>query len=304
MSEPDPIPHWPGESISLGAYSVYLRSVPDQGGEPALCVHGLAGSSRNWTDLMDLLRPGLAADALDLPGFGDSPPRPDRRYSIAASAQTVAALIECRYITKGRGPVHLIANSLGGAVAVKVAATRPELVRTLTLISPALPDSRPRLDLIRFPVICLPYVGTRLLRKYEALPPPTRVADVIATCYSDPARFPAARFAAEVAELTRRDTLDYPMAALVGSIRTLTAEFFRARAWRDAARITAPSLVIYGSHDRLVAPRMARRAARAFRDARILVLPRTGHLAHMEHPAQVAAEIQALVREFPLPPAG
>jgi pimeloyl-ACP methyl ester carboxylesterase len=295
MSEPDPIPHWPGESISLGAHSIYLRSVPDQGGEPALCVHGLAGSSRNWTDLMDLLRPGLAADALDLPGFGDSPPRPDGRYSIAASAQTVAALIECRYITKGRGPVHLIANSLGGAVAVKVAATRPELVRTLTLISPALPDSRPRLDLIRFPVICLPYVGTRLLRKYETLPPPTRVADVIATCYSDPARFPAARFAAEVAELTRRDTLDYPMAALVGSIRTLTAEFFRAGAWRDAARITAPSLVIYGRHDRLVAPRMAGRAARAFRDARILVLPRTGHLAHMEHPAQVAAEIQALV---------
>ena len=302
MSEPDPIPHWPGESISLGAQSVYLRSVPDQGGEPALCVHGLAGSSRNWTDLMGLLRPGLAADALDLPGFGDSPPRPDGRYSIAASAQTVAALIECRYITKGRGPVHLIANSLGGAVAVKVAATRPELVRTLTLISPALPDSRPRLDLIRFPVICLPYVGTRLLRKYEALPPSTRVADVIATCYSDPARFPAARFAAEVAELTRRDTLPYPTAALVGSIRTLTAEFFRTRAWRDAARITAPSLVIYGRHDRLVDPRMAGRAARAFRDARILVLPRAGHLAHMEHPAQVAAEIQALVGNSRLRP--
>ena len=67
-----------------------------QGVEPALCVHGLAGSSRNWTDLMDLLRPALAADALDLPGFGDSPPRPDGRYGIAAYAQTVAALIERR----------------------------------------------------------------------------------------------------------------------------------------------------------------------------------------------------------------
>jgi len=93
MSEPEPIPHWPGQPIDLGDHRVYLRSVPDEGGEPALCVHGLAGSSRNWTDLMDLLRPGLAADALDLPGFGDSPPRPDGRYSIAASAQTVAALI-------------------------------------------------------------------------------------------------------------------------------------------------------------------------------------------------------------------
>ena len=308
MSEPDPIPHWPGEMVRLsGDHQVYVRSTPEDEGEPALCLHGLAGSSRNWTDLMDLLRPRLAADALDLPGFGDSPPRPDGRYSVAALVQTVTALIERR----DRGPVHLVANSLGGAVAVKVAATRPELVTTLTLVSPALPDWRPRLDLIRFPVVCLPRVGTRLLRKYGTLPPENRVADVIATCYSDPARFPPARFATEVAELARRDTLDYATAALMGSIRTLTAEFFRVRhtAWRDAARITAPTLVIYGSHDRLVDPRMAGRAVHAFSGARIVVLPRTGHLAHMEHPVQVAAEISVLleagrVREFPLAPAG
>jgi len=308
MTEPDPIPHWPGESISLGDHQVYVRSVPDgarnhgdhgvyggHGVEPALCVHGLAGSSRNWTDLMDLLRPALAADALDLPGYGDSPPRPDGRYNIAAHAQTVTALIERRR----QSPVHLIANSLGGAVAVKVAATRPDLVKTLTLISPALPDSRPRLDLVRFPLMSLPRVGARLLRKYGALPPEARVADVIATCYSDPGLFPAARFAAEVAELSRRDTLDYADAALLGSIRALTAEAFRRRAWRDAARITAPTLVIYGSDDRLVDPRMAGRAARAFGGARIVVLPRTGHVAHMEHPAQVAAEIGALVPGIP-----
>jgi pimeloyl-ACP methyl ester carboxylesterase len=301
----EPIPHWPGELVRLSAgHQVYVRSVPDDKkaaaaqGQAALCVHGLAGSSRNWTDLMDLLRPGLAADALDLPGFGDSPPRPDGRYSIAALAQTVTALIEHR----NRGPVHLIANSLGGAVAVKAAATRPELVTTLTLISPALPDSRPRLDLIRFPVMSVPRLGPRLLRKYEALPPQARVADVITTCYADPALFPPARFAAEVTELARRDTLPYASAALVGSIRTLTAESLRAgrhTAWRDAARITVPTLVIYGSHDRLVPSRMAGRAARTFRGARIVVLPRTGHVAHMEHPAQVADEIGVLLAGIP-----
>jgi pimeloyl-ACP methyl ester carboxylesterase len=308
------IPHWPGELVSLGDYQVYVRSTsldipqpvtPDSdntkleypGGngsarEAALCVHGLEGSSRNWTDLMDLLRPGLACDALDLPGFGDSPPRPGGRYSIAAFAQTVIALIERR----GRGPVHLIGNSLGGAVCVKAAAARPELVRTLTLISPALPDSRPRPDLLRFPVICLPRVGTRLLRRYQALPPENRVADVITNCYSNPALFSRARYATEVAELSRRDSLGYATAALVGSIRTLTAETLRIgrhSAWRDAARI----------------------AARAFSDARIVVLPRTGHVAHMEHPGVVAAEIRVLLaaasqsaagrtREFPLAPAG
>ena len=307
MTEPDPIPHWPGESVSLGDHQVYVRSVPGgalnhegHGVEPALCVHGLAGSSRNWTDLMDLLRPALAADALDLPGYGDSPPRPDGRYGIAAYAQTVTALIERRR----QSPVHLIANSLGGAVAVRVAAARPDLVKTLTLISPALPDSRPRLDLVRFPLMSLPRVGARLLRRYQLLPPEARVADVIATCYSDPGLFPAARFATEVTELSRRDTLDYADAALLGSIRALTAEAFRAgrqRAWRDAARITAPVLVIYGSHDRLVDPRLAGRAAHAFPGARIVVLPRTGHLAHMEHPAQVAAEIDVLLAGIPAP---
>jgi pimeloyl-ACP methyl ester carboxylesterase len=323
----DPIPHWPGELVSLGDHRVYVRTAPadnPQTGpptaepappEPALCVHGLEGSSRNWTDLMDLLRPRLACDALDLPGFGASPPRPDGRYSIAALARTVTALIE----RTGRGPVHLLGNSLGGAVCVKVAATRPDLIRTLTLISPALPDSHLRLDLLRFPLMSVPGVGVRLLRRLQRTPAEHRVADVIANCYSDPARFPPARLAGEVAELTRRDTLDYPAAALIGSIRTLTAETLRAGgrpAWRDAARVTAPALVIYGSDDRLVHARMAGRAARAFPDARIVVMPSTGHVAHMEHPRLVAAEIAVLLdaarrtgqpgraRECPLTPAG
>ena len=306
MSEP--IPHWPGRPVPLGDHEVYVRGVPPGPGEPALAVHGLEGSSRNWTDLMDRLRPALACEAVDLPGFGDSPPRPDGRYSIAALAQTVTALIG----KLGRGPVHLIGNSLGGAVCVKIAAGRPDLVRTLTLVSPALPDSRPRLDLLRFPVMSLPLVGTRVLRRLWVTPPEYRVADVIATCYCDPARFPPERFATEVAELTRRDSLGYGEAVLVGSLRTLTAETMRVgrrSAWRDAARITAPSLVIFGSHDRLVDPRMAGRAAHAFAHGRIVVLPRTGHLAHMEHPHLVAAEIEALLamapqREFPLTPAG
>jgi pimeloyl-ACP methyl ester carboxylesterase len=295
----DPIPHWPGRLVPLGDQRVFVRSAPAPAepahAEPVLCVHGLEGSSRNWTDLMDLLRTGLACDALDLPGFGDSPPRPDRRYSIAALAQTVTAFIQ----KQTNGPVHLIGNSLGGAVCVKVAAARPDLAKSLTLISPALPDLRPRLDLLRFPVIGLPRVGPRLIRQYQTVQPPERrVAAVIATCYSNPGLFPQARFAAEVAELNRRDSLEYAAAALVGSARALTAEFLRKgrrSAWRDAARVTAPTLVIYGQHDRLVDPRAAGRAAHRFKDARIVVLPRTGHVAQMERPALVAAEIGILL---------
>jgi pimeloyl-ACP methyl ester carboxylesterase len=309
----DPIPHWPGRLIDLGDHQVYVRSTPEPDStdleypraespgpvpaappERALFVHGLEGSSRNWTDLMDLLRPVLACDAVDLPGFGDSPPRADGRYSIAALARTVVALIEKQPTQK----VHLVGNSLGGAVCVKVAATRPELIRSLTLISPALPDSRPRLDLIRFPVMSLPRVGSRLVRQYQVLPPERRVADVITTCYGEPERFQQARFATEVTELSRRDELGYAASVLIGSVRTLTAEFLRRgrhSAWRDAARVTAPTLVIYGSRDRLVDARMAGRAAHQFADARVVVLPRTGHVAHMERPAAVADELGILL---------
>src|SRR5262249_46617097 len=204
---PESAPHWPGRMVSVGDHEVFVRSAPaSSDAEPALCVHGLEGSSRNWTDLMDLLRTRLACDALDLPGFGDSPPRPDGHYSIAALAQTVIALIQ-----KQAEPVHLIGNSPGGAASVKVAATRPELVQPLTLISPALPDLRPRLDLVRFPVVGLPRLGPRLIRQYQAaLPPERRVAAVIATCYSNPGLYPQARFAAEVPELSRRDSLASP----------------------------------------------------------------------------------------------
>ena len=96
----EPIPHWPGRLVSVGDHGVgdhevFVRSapVPDTDAEPALFVHGLEGSSRNWTDLMDLLRSRLACEAMDLPGFGDSPPRQDGSYSIAALAQTMIALI-------------------------------------------------------------------------------------------------------------------------------------------------------------------------------------------------------------------
>jgi pimeloyl-ACP methyl ester carboxylesterase len=332
--------------VSLGDHQVFLRGVPSEGAgledpaapgtgpEPALCVHGLEGSSRNWTDLMDELRPRLACEAVDLPGFGASPPRPDGRYSVAALARTVAELIERRgpsgpgapgapgASSAPSGPVHLIGNSLGGAVCLKIAATRPELVRTLTLISPALPDLRPRLDLLRFPLLALPGVGTRLARQVQAtMPPERRVAEVIATCYGDPTLFPPQRFAGEVDELTRRDSLEYAIAVLAGSARALVAETLRVgrgTAWRDAARVTAPSLVIYGARDRLVDPRAAGRAAHAFPNARIVVLPHTGHVAMMERPHQVAAEIGVLLasaqadqadqaskaREFPLTPAG
>ena len=298
-----PIEPWPGRLVQLESGEVFVRTSPAQpGAEPALFVHGLGGSALNWTDLMGLLSepvPGhpnavpLACEALDLPGFGFSPVPPAGDYSLAARAATVISLIEKR----GNWPVHLVGNSLGGAISTRVAARRPDLVRSLTLVSPALPDLRPRLLPLRLALVSTPGVGRWLLNRMMAMPPELRTDRSIAELYADPSRMQPERRDAAISEVIRRDSLGYTADVLLGSTRALVAEYARpgpGSLWRDAARVTAPTLVVHGSHDRLVNPSTAGRAARSFRTGRVVVLPRTGHVAMMERPDLVAAEM----REF------
>jgi pimeloyl-ACP methyl ester carboxylesterase len=315
-----PIPAWPGHLVSVGATEVFLRTAPaEPGAVPALFVHGLSGASTNWTDLMDLLRrpdadeaagpgdldtgwprwPGghpLACEALDMPGHGHSPPAPNGDYSVRAQAEVVARLIEVR----GRGPVHLIGNSLGGAVSTKLAATRPDLVKTVTLISPALPDLRPRTVPARITALSIPGVGPWMIRRVSKLSARQRVALTLRDVYFDPAIVHPDRLAEEVAEIERQSALGYVAEAVLKSANGVVAEYLRrgpTALWREAAQITADVLAIYGSHDRLVDPRMAARAARTFQHVRVVTLPRTGHVAMMEHPAEVAREMRIMLTD-------
>jgi pimeloyl-ACP methyl ester carboxylesterase len=273
----------------------------------------MAGDTTNWTEFMAALAADFDCSALDLPGYGWSPPPATMAgYSVAALAATVTRLIE----QQGRGPVHLVGNSFGGLISVRVAASRPDLVRTLTLISPAMPDPLIRPALARFPLLGLPAVGDWLLRRTDAFPAQARVWGVVSMVFHDPGAVRPERLREAVAEMERRDQLGYANQALQGSARAITVEYLRPQlargnAWRLARAVRCPVLAIYGSHDQLVNPKMARRAARAFRDARVIVLPYTGHVAQMEQPARVAAEFRelaraagAVARGMPAEPAG
>ena len=303
-----PVPHWPGRMVKLGANEqVYLaETAPSvhENKDLVLCLHGMSGAATNWTDLMAELAPDFDCAAVDLPGSGHSAP-PARRsgYSIRALAATVIRLIE----TLGRGPVHLVGNSMGGAVSIRVAAARPDLVQTLTLISPVLPDRRPHAKTLHFPVLTLPFLGPWLVRCWTRMPAENRVAGVYRACCYDPAVLHPDRFAQEVAALRGRDQLHYDAATLVGAARTLVAETLTlgpCSLWRAAGQITAPTLVLFGSHDRLMSPDLAVPAARAFGNARVEVLPSTGHIGQMERPGTVAARFREMVERSGMPDAG
>ncbi|MFE2230802.1 alpha/beta fold hydrolase [Streptomyces kronopolitis] len=262
--------------------------------EPALYVHGLGGSSQNWSDLMPLLADRLDGEAVDLPGFGLSPPPDDGNYSVSAQARALIRHLDAA----GRGPVHLLGNSMGGAAATRVAAVRPDLVRTLTLISPALPELRPQRTAVPTALLAVPGIARLFSRLTHDWTPERRTREVLALCYGDPGRVSPEGFNSAADEYARRLELPYFWEVMERSARGLVNAYTlggQHNLWRQAERVLAPTLLVYGGRDRLVSFRMARRAAAAFRGARMLTLPEAGHVAMMEYPEAVARAVRELL---------
>ncbi|MFJ8693924.1 alpha/beta fold hydrolase [Streptomyces roseolilacinus] len=285
-------------SVELPGLTLNVRYRPSgtPGRAPALYVHGLGGSSQNWSALMPLLGDVLDGEAVDLPGFGVSPPPDDGNYSVTGHARAVIRLLDAG----ARGPVHLIGNSLGGAVATRVAAVRPDLVRTLTLVSPSLPELRAQRG--AWPTALLAVPGTarlfsRLTRNWTA---EQRVRGVLALCYGDPGKVTDEGLLAAVEEMERRLRLPYFWDAMARSARGIVDAYTlggQHNLWRQAERVLAPTLLVYGGRDQLVSYRTARRAATTFRDARLLTLPEAGHVAMMEYPEAVARAVRELIAD-------
>ncbi|WP_329146678.1 alpha/beta hydrolase [Streptomyces sp. NBC_01456] len=262
--------------------------------EPALYVHGLGGSSQNWSDLMPLLADRLDGEAVDLPGFGLSPPPDDGNYSVSAQARALIRHLDAA----GRGPVHLLGNSMGGAAATRVAAVRPDLVRTLTLISPALPELRPQRTAVPTALLAVPGIARLFGRLTHDWTPERRTREVLALCYGAPGRVSPEGFNSAADEYARRLELPYFWEVMERSARGLVNAYTlggQHNLWRQAERVLAPTLLVYGGRDRLVSFRMARRAAAAFRGARMLTLPEAGHVAMMEYPEAVARAVRELL---------
>ena len=269
-------------------------------------MHGLGGSSQNFTDVAALLADRFDGQAVDLPGFGYSDP--SRRYSIPAFADRLIAYLEYA----DRGPVHLVGNSLGGSISVRVAALRPDLIRTLTLISPAMPFLDPRRTAQGpvLPMLALPLADRLFAWGMARMTVEEMAEQVLAACFGDTTR--VTRSAGP--RRSRRSGCGTPSRtipkAYLGTLRGLVSSFVRAylpgmnSQWRLAARITAPTLVVGGLNDKLVDPRVPAQVARAIPDSRLLILPGVGHVAQMEVPRMVARAIVGLLDDVGSPLAG
>ncbi|HVE99242.1 MAG TPA: alpha/beta fold hydrolase [Mycobacteriales bacterium] len=294
--DPDLV-EWPGSTVAVGSRSLYVRRAGSSGAAPAVFVHGLGGSSTNWTDLMALLSAHVDGHALDLPGFGRSPAPVDGRYDLDAHVAAVAGYIE----EVGLAPVHLFGNSLGGAVTTRLASERPDLVRTLTLVSPALPSLRPvKGGDPTLGMLLVPGLSNVVRRRLERTSPEERLQTLLEIVFADPTRIPAHRLAQATAEIRRRQSLPWTTSALVGSLRGIVRAYLDRSSrglWQQAARVPVPTLLVYGKQDRIVSFTTAARAAASFPDNRLLELDDVGHVAQMEVPSVVAEAVLRLIAD-------
>ncbi len=107
-------------------------------GEPALVfLHYFGGSSNTWDGVISLLCSSFRCIAIDLPGFGDSPVAED--FSVDASAKEISYLLKHLALKK----FVLVGHSMGGKIALAVAASRPIGLNGLVLVAPSPPTPEP-----------------------------------------------------------------------------------------------------------------------------------------------------------------
>ncbi|MCU0278073.1 MAG: alpha/beta hydrolase [Candidatus Nanopelagicales bacterium] len=285
----------PGRQARIDGNDIFLREIGT--GAPALFVHGLGGNSTNWTDLMWMLSDRLDCVAPDLPGFGRSGPAASGSYTPESQADVLADYVASRFTE----PIHLFGNSMGGAISVQLAGRHPDLIRSMTLVSPAMPDLVPMRTNVQLPVIALPGVGEKLATRIAQLPVEKRVQATLNLVYADPSCVPPQRVAEaqeDVRELAKQPWVGQ---AFQSALRGILASYFDRgpdAPWKLAERVKVPVLLIYGQQDKLVNPRSARRASKHFLHSRVMILPHSGHVSQMEHPEMVERAWRHLIEPY------
>ncbi len=276
----------------------YFRRLPhgqiyvhDYGGEgrPVVAVHGLGGAHLNWLPVAEGLSRHGHVLALDLPGFGYSPPQ--RSHRLAVHAEVVGELIE----DEGKAAL-LVGNSLGGLVSIMVAAHHPQLVDKLVLVAPAMPPRLPdptldRLIARRLLLQGLPILGPEMIRRYwDSVSPARQIADTLAVVCHHPEGVPQELVAESLALASARRHQPWALPALVGSGRSTGRYLANRRGLRRLIeKVEAPTLIIKGGHDRVVAGSGIAWLAALRPDWALSEMADAGHCPQIEAPGEFLA---------------
>jgi pimeloyl-ACP methyl ester carboxylesterase len=259
-------------------------------GEPTVVfVHGLAGSWQNWLENMpQFAAAGHRVIAFDLPGFGASE-APREKISIPGYGRLVDALLDRLEV----GPAVLVGNSMGGFIAAEVAIQYPARVERLVLVSAAgltveyQRDER-ILGLLKLSRRLLLAWGGFVGARSDAIASRPRARRMLMRLVvADADRLPAALIAEQVRGAGSSGFVD--------ALDALTDYPIRER----LGGIGCPTLIVWGTEDKLVPVRDAAEFERLIPGARKVVWSETGHLPMLERPDAFNALVEEFVAEEP-----
>lgn len=246
---------------------------------PLVLVHGFLVDHREWEDVASRLSAGHRVLAVDLPGYGESPIPPDASPDLPLFVRAVAGAIRglCA------GPADLAGHSMGGGIAIALAAGHPELVRRLVPI-----------DALSFP-FRLPFKGRlplipgfgRLLFKRlygHGLFLDYFRSDVV----HDPRRLNLGRIDHYYRVFDSPERRDW-------AFRTLPLTADPSPIAAVAPRVKQPTLILWGEHDRLIPRHVAESLQAAIAGSRLEWIPDSGHAPVEEQPDDTARRMAAFL---------
>jgi pimeloyl-ACP methyl ester carboxylesterase len=241
-------------------------------GEPLVLLHGQGFSRRCWDPIIDLLAEDRDVIAVDLPGHGESPRQPKGTGSAPHDlAVAVAELLDELDLPT----VHVAGNSSGGWVALELG--RLQRARTVTALDPAglWRKSAPRhirwaMREVRF--------AAKMTRKAAPNAPRNRLTRGLSFIQ-------ASGHPSDLPYEPVKTAID-DMATAPGFRETLHA--LEKRQFEDGAAITVPVTVAFGSRDRVLLPKVARRRDQLPDQTRWVTLSECGHIPMFDDPEATA----------------
>ncbi len=273
---------------SIGMHTVQLGPTDAR---VRLVLHGGPGLDHNYLRpaLDSLATPNARLVYVDLRGHGRSDAPPDSEgYTLSATAGDVATLASR---LSERAPVDVIAHDFGAAIALELAATHPERVRKLVLISPIRDGQQLRAMGARAREV-LGESGARELASLSTPQGTLRDPRQLSALFRalGPLWWASAPSQATLDQLTR--DVRY---------RAQTDEHFLVQllSWdgtRAARDVRAPTMVIAGAMDRTFTPAESRSIADTVAHGRFVQIERAGHLPFVEQRERCAAVIEEFLR--------
>jgi len=247
---------------------------------PLLLLHGFTGSADTWEELKPELGARRRLLAVDLIGHArsDAPSSADR-YAMSACVEDLVGLLD----QMGVARCDVLGYSMGGRVALHLAASAPTRVRRLLVVSgsPGIVDPRERQARIQADALLADSIEREgieaFVARWEATPLLALADDVPH----------AAR------ERQRGERLAHSPRGLANSLRGMGAGS-QAPLWDAMSRLEMPTLLIVGERDARYR-QIARDMASRLPDARVKVVAGAGHVVQVDRPRALAAVVDAFL---------